>query len=183
VTITYSSFPHIFARRDPKASAVAFVIFFLNTTIYGFVGYRKVLEKPGSDKTQHCTDMAMLLLFVLHVATSALILLFTIIAIAFFFHSLRSNKNVKGSEKELYEDEDGIATVETQKAYSVKAQNVLATTVTGAGFAVAVVHAVMVSSYGGNWGIVFVDGWICVGIWVCFIPFDIDMSVWPDTDT
>lgn len=107
--------------------------------------------------------MALPILFLLHISITAAILLFTIIATASFSSW---SKNIK---KELYEDEDGIATPESQQAYSIKPQNVLATIVTSAGLGVAIANAVLgtLDAPHSLDGSAFEDGWFGVAIWVC----------------
>lgn len=111
--------------------------------------------------------MALPILLVLHIAITAAVLLLTIIATALFSRSFWS-KNIKNVKSELYEDEDGAATPESQKAYSIKVQNVLATIVTSAGLGVAVANAVLgtLDAPHSLDGSAFEDGWFGVGIWV-----------------
>ena len=112
--------------------------------------------------------MALPLLLILHIAVTATILLLTVIATALFSRSFWS-KNIKDTKSELYEDADGAATPESQKAYSTKVQNVLATIITSAGLAVAIANAVigtLEAPHSLN-GSAFEDGWFGVGIWVC----------------
>lgn len=111
--------------------------------------------------------MALPILLVLHIAISAAVLLLTIIATALFSRSFWS-KNIKNVKPELYEDEDGAATPESQKAYSTKVQNVLATIVTSAGLGVAVANAVLgtLDAPHSLDGSAFEDGWFGVAIWV-----------------
>lgn len=106
--------------------------------------------------------MALPILLLSHIAITASILLITIIATASF------SKWSKNVEKDLYEDEDGVASPESQRAYSIKIQNVLATIITSAGLGVAIANAVLGSldtphSLDGN---AFEDGWFGVAIWV-----------------
>jgi hypothetical protein len=111
--------------------------------------------------------MALPLLLILHISVTAAILLLTVIATAFFSKSFWS-KNVKNVKSELYEDEDGVATPESQQAYSTKMQNVLATIVTSAGLAISIANAVLgtlEAPHSLN-GSAFEDGWFGVAIWV-----------------
>lgn len=75
------------------------------------------------------------------------------------------SKPKKVEEGALYEDKDGTATRESQDAYSIKLQNVLATLITVAGFGVALAGAVRATVEGksGSW----VDEWVQLGLWVC----------------
>ncbi|KAE9991311.1 hypothetical protein EG327_000152 [Venturia inaequalis] len=105
--------------------------------------------------------MALPILLLSHIAITAAILLITIIATASFS---KWSKNIK---KDLYEDEDGVASPESQRAYSIKVQNVLATIITSAGLGVAITNAVLGSldtphSLDGS---AFEDGWFGVAIW------------------
>jgi hypothetical protein len=111
--------------------------------------------------------MAFPLLLILHIAVTAAVFLLTIIATALFSRGFWS-KNSKDLKSELYEDEDGTATPESQKAYSTKVQNVLATIITSAGLAIAIANAVLgtlEAPHSLN-GSAFEDGWFGVGIWV-----------------
>lgn len=110
--------------------------------------------------------MALPLLLIFHIAVTSAILLLTVIATAFFSRSF--SKNVKDVNSVLYEDKDGAATPESQKAYSTKVQNVLATIVTIAGLAVAIANAVLATLEAPHSmdGSAFEDGWFGVGIWV-----------------
>lgn len=122
------------------------------------------LHQPLTAPEQlHPSKMALPILFLLHISITAAILLFTIIATASFSSW---SKNIK---KELYEDEDGVATPESQQAYSIKAQNVLATIVTSAGLGVAIANAVLgtLDAPHSLDGSAFEDGWFGVAIWVC----------------
>jgi ABC-type uncharacterized transport system permease subunit len=111
--------------------------------------------------------MALPLLLIFHIAVTAAILLLTIIATALFSKSFWS-KSITNVKSELYEDEDGVATPESQKAYSIKVQNVLATIVTSAGLGIAIADAVLgtlEATHSLN-GSAFEDGWFGVAIWV-----------------
>jgi len=113
--------------------------------------------------------MALPLLLILHIAVTASILLLTIIATALFSKSFWS-KNITDVKSELYEDEDGVATPESQKSYTIKVQNVLATIVTSAGLGIAIADAVLRTlevPHALN-GSAFENGWFGVGIWVGF---------------
>jgi hypothetical protein len=68
------------------------------------------------------------------------------------------------NEKELYSDEDGIATEETQKSFSVKRQNWILSIVTVAGFAVALVEGVQATIHGWT---EMTSIWIEFATWVC----------------
>jgi hypothetical protein len=113
--------------------------------------------------------MALPLLLILHIAATAAILLLTIIATTFFSKKFWF-KNVKEVKSELYEDEDGVATSESQRAYSTKVQNVLATIVTSAGLAIAIANAVLrtLDEQHSSNGSGFEDAWLGVGVWVSF---------------
>ncbi|TLD18804.1 1-phosphatidylinositol 3-phosphate 5-kinase [Venturia nashicola] len=107
--------------------------------------------------------MALPILWLLHIAVSSAVSLLTIVATASFS---TWSRNIK---KDLYEDEDGVATPESQQAYSTRVQNLLATTITSAGLGVAIANAVLASlsvdaphSLEGN---AFEDGWFGVAIW------------------
>ncbi|QDS68680.1 hypothetical protein FKW77_002237 [Venturia effusa] len=117
--------------------------------------------------------MALPILLLVHIAITAAVLLLTIVA-TFFFSNW--SKNIK---KELYEDEDGVATPETQHAYSVKVQNVLATTVTSAGLGVAIANAVLGTLDAPNSlnGSAFEDGWFSLAIWVLREPYPYNLTL------
>lgn len=106
--------------------------------------------------------MALPILLLLHIAVTSAVLLLTIIATA----SLSNwSKNIK---KGLYEDEDGVATPESQRAFSTKVQNVLATIITSAGLGVAIANAVSATldAPHSSDGSAFEHGWFGVAIWV-----------------
>jgi hypothetical protein len=67
-------------------------------------------------------------------------------------------------KNELYSDEDGTATEETQKKFSVKWQNWILSIVTVAGFAVALVEGVAATIHGWK---DMTSIWIEFGTWVC----------------
>lgn len=112
--------------------------------------------------------MALSILLVLHIAITAAVLFLTLVATALFSPSFWSKKK-KDVKAELYEDEDGVATPESQKAYSIKVQNVLGTIVTTAGLGVAITNAVLgtLDAPHSLDGTALEDGWFGVGIWVC----------------
>jgi len=56
--------------------------------------------------------------------------------------SLQSRSSRPKTEQKLYQDEDGTATEETQKAYSVRIQNILLIIISVAGFSASFVEAI-----------------------------------------
>jgi hypothetical protein len=105
--------------------------------------------------------MALPLFLSLHIATAALILFLTIGACCYNFFSIAPRS--ASSKSELYEDKDGVATVESQKLYSVKLQNIFATFFTTAGFAVSLTNAVLATL---NEEASTIDGWLQFSLWV-----------------
>jgi hypothetical protein len=105
--------------------------------------------------------MALPLFLSLHVVVAALILSLALGATTYNLYS-RSPQS-EFSKTGLYEDKDGVATLETQKAYSVKVQNVFATIFTAAGFAVSLTNAVLATL---NEEASTIDGWLQFSLWV-----------------
>jgi hypothetical protein len=105
--------------------------------------------------------MALPLFLSLHITVAVLILSLTVGATAYnFFTSTPRSESTKTG---LYEDRDGVATAETQKAYSVKLQNNFATLFTAAGFAVSLTNAVLATL---NEEASTIDGWLQFSLWV-----------------
>jgi hypothetical protein len=78
--------------------------------------------------------------------------------------SLESRKpRPTADQSKIYEDEDGKATEESQKAYSVRIQKFLLVAVTGAGFSVALVESILAVLH--SWELSNTP-WIDFAIWV-----------------
>jgi hypothetical protein len=77
------------------------------------------------------------------------------------------NQTPKAAETSRYEDKDGIASEASQKAYSVKVQNIILTLFTTSGFLVALAQAVFATIYGWQ---AITETWIDFTIWVNLIP-------------
>jgi hypothetical protein len=105
--------------------------------------------------------MALPLFLSLHVCVAALILSITLGATT--YNAFSSPSRSESSKTGLYEDKDGVATEETQKAYSVKLQNIFATIFTTAGFAVSLTNAVLATQ---NEEASTTDGWLQFSLWV-----------------
>lgn len=73
------------------------------------------------------------------------------------------SQDPKSSEASKYEDKDGVASEDSQKAYSVKLQNVVLTLLTAAGFLVALAQAVLATIF--HW-IAVTETWIDLTVWV-----------------
>jgi Mor family transcriptional regulator len=108
--------------------------------------------------------MALPLFLSLHIAIAATVLALTIGASFYNFSGRRAKLSERTAKTQLYEDKDGIATYETQAAYSVKWQNVFATIFATAGFFVALSNAVLVTVK--NQESSSIDGWLQFLPWV-----------------
>jgi hypothetical protein len=108
--------------------------------------------------------MAWPLMLSLHIVVTAFILGITIIASSYVLHGLRL-RAPKSVQSRLYEDEDGIASEESQKAYSTKFQNTVALVITTSGFAIALSNAILVTIRQDH-SLGFPDVWLRFGLWV-----------------
>lgn len=97
-------------------------------------------------------------LLIVHIVFAAVVLLLTVLG---SFQSLR--KQSLDVKKEVYKDKDGEATQESQKKYSIKWQNILATIFGVAGFAIALTNAVLSILQESSTS---VEAWLQVGLWV-----------------
>ena len=77
------------------------------------------------------------------------------------------NQTPKAAETSRYEDKDGVASVDSQKAFSVKIQNIVLTLLATAGFLVALAQAVFATFY--HWK-AFTETWIDFTVWVGLNP-------------
>jgi hypothetical protein len=106
--------------------------------------------------------MALPLFLSLHIGIAVLV--FALTAGAFLYNLLEARPQ-KGPKKDgLYEDKDGRATEETQKAYSVKLQNGFATAFAAVGFGIGLANAVVVTVKDGESS--SIDGWLQFLPWV-----------------
>jgi hypothetical protein len=101
---------------------------------------------------------------VLHSIALAIIALLTTTSIV---RVLRHRQSLTASKKQTqrYEDKDGVATEESQKAYSVKVQNILATLISVIGLGVSLAGAVRATLTGTN----LISGWLHASLWVCYV--------------
>jgi hypothetical protein len=89
-----------------------------------------------------------------------------LLAITSAIRSFRLSRSAKGEGKhstQLYEDEDGAASPESQAAYTTKVQNVLATIIAIGGLGVSLANAIQATKAGTN----VVTFWLHFGLWVC----------------
>ncbi|KAF2437095.1 putative ABC bile acid transporter, partial [Tothia fuscella] len=107
--------------------------------------------------------MALPLFLSLHIGIAALVFCLTIGAFIYNFTEAKPSKTELG----LYQDKDGKATPETQKAYSTRWQNIFATVLAVLGFGVALANAVIVTVKDAETS--EVDGWVQFGLWVFII--------------
>ena len=77
--------------------------------------------------------------------------------------TLQANKSDQAFH--LYEDEDGVATEESQRAYSVKVQNVLASTIAIVGFGVSLAGTIRATVAGSN----VISWWLHCSLWVLYM--------------
>jgi hypothetical protein len=108
--------------------------------------------------------MEFLLVMVLHCVALAIVALFTIISILRTIRQDRLALAIK-QQNQRYKDKDGIATEESQKAYSVRTQNILATLISLTGFGVSLAGAVR-ATVAAEYRVI---EWQCFSLWVCFI--------------
>jgi len=102
--------------------------------------------------------------FVLHCAAAAIVFLLTLgSTVQTILRIIRKPERVP--QDKLYEDEDGVASEESQKAYSIKLQNILATFITVAGFGVSLAGAIRATVEVTNEQ--FVNEWLQLSLWVC----------------
>ena len=100
---------------------------------------------------------------VVHSIAFAVVLLLAITSGLAAIRSKRSDISKIARGSALYEDEDGIATEESQQKYSVRIQNILATGIVGTGFGVSLASAIRATAAGTN----VITWWLQFGLWVC----------------
>lgn len=101
---------------------------------------------------------------VVHSIALAVVAVLVIISASRIIRLSRSDISKNGQSSELYEDEDGVATEESQKAYSVRIQNILATAIAVAGLGVSLAGAIRATLAGTN----VITWWFHFAIWVSF---------------
>lgn len=67
--------------------------------------------------------------------------------------------------QELYEDQDGVATQESVKAFSDKRQRIAIAGLSAVGFVVSLALATITTN--SPWRTQLVEHWLQVGVWVC----------------
>jgi hypothetical protein len=90
---------------------------------------------------------------------------FSLVSAASVFRSRNRDSKIDGPVR--YEDKDGVASEDSQKAYSVKSQKVILTLLTAAGFLVALAQAVLATIF--HW-IAITETWIDFTVWVGIRP-------------
>jgi hypothetical protein len=84
-----------------------------------------------------------------------------LISAASVFRSPKQDPKIVDAAR--YEDKDGVASEESQKAYSVKSQNIILTLLTAAGYLVALAQAVLATIF--HWTAI-TETWIDFTVWV-----------------
>jgi hypothetical protein len=91
---------------------------------------------------------------------------------------LSRKQRASSGESKLYQDKDGVATEESQKAYSVRWQNIALIVFTFLGISVALVEAVLVTL---RYPAIVCDSWAAFIHWVTFprlsIPFWLELNL------
>jgi hypothetical protein len=97
----------------------------------------------------------------LEAAVLGLVAGFSLVSTASVLRSRNQDPKTEGAAR--YEDKDGVASEDSQKAYSVKSQNVILTLLTAAGFVVALAQAVLATIF--HWTAI-TETWIDFTVWV-----------------